>query len=560
MTKIATEQNDVVEIIFQSGKEYQDAFNDVELDVVFTSTDGSERSVPAFWSGDHIWRVRWSCHVIGTYRYCTICSDDRNADLHGQEGVVEVVPYEGSNGFLRHGHIRVASDHRHFEHEDGTPFFWLGDTWWMGLCRRFRWPQDVQRLAEDRVKKGFTVINIVAGLYPDMPPFDERGMNEAGFPWEEDYARINPAYFDEADQRISYLVKMGLVPAICGCWGYFLGYMGKQKMQQHWRYLVARYGAYPVVWGLAGEYSSPFYLSENKKNEEMELEKGWMEMGHYLSQINAFDNPITNHPSLVGESNAFGQLGITNHQSLVGGGKARIERPAFIDFSLYCPGHLGHLIFPDAMRRMRLYLDHEPKVPVLIGEVAYEGIYGASHDDIQRLLFWSAMLSGAAGHTYGANGIWQVNTEEQSFGPSPGGYAWGGPSWPAAAELPGSTQLGIGRKFLERYPWRQFEQHPEWVGIEKKLNFYAPAFDDYFVPYAAGIPGKVRMIYFADGYLAILKQVKSLEPKVNYRAFLFDPANGNEHNLGKVVADRKGNWDLPMQPILHDWVLVLESQ
>jgi hypothetical protein len=28
---------------------------------------------------------------------------------------------------------------------------------------------------------------------------------------------------------------------------------------------------------------------------------------------------------------------------------------------------------------------------------------------------------------------------------------------------PGSTQLGIGKKLLEQYPWHRFEPHPEWV-------------------------------------------------------------------------------------------------
>ena len=31
--------------------------------------------------------------------------------------------------------------------------------------------------------------------------------------------------------------------------------------------------------------------------------------------------------------------------------------------------------------------------------------------DVQRHLFWSFMLSGAAGHTYGAAGIWQASVE-----------------------------------------------------------------------------------------------------------------------------------------------------
>lgn len=67
---------------------------------------------------------------------------------------------------------------------------------------------------------------------PFMAPFDPRGANEAGFPWEENYARINPRYFDTADIRIQSLVEQGLVPCIVGCWGHFLPYLGLEKNSQ----------------------------------------------------------------------------------------------------------------------------------------------------------------------------------------------------------------------------------------------------------------------------------------------------------------------------------------
>src|ERR1035437_7440289 len=245
-----------VEWSYSSEKGYVDPFNDVELDVVFTDPQGHEQTVPAFWAGEQTWRIRYSPTAAGNYTYRTVASD--KGDLHGRGGVLEVAAYRGDNILRKHGPIRVAADQRHFEHEDGTPFFWLGDTWWMGLCSRMRWPEDFQQLAADRVKKGFTVIQIIAGLYPDMPPFDPRGANEAGYPWEADYARINPRYFDAADLRIRYLVESGLTPCIVACWGYFLPIMGVPKLKKHWRNLIARWGAYPVVWCLAGEGAMPF--------------------------------------------------------------------------------------------------------------------------------------------------------------------------------------------------------------------------------------------------------------------------------------------------------------
>jgi len=238
---------------FVSAKAYEDPFNEIELDVIITGPDGREWHVPAFWSGGQEWRARFCGRTPGAYRWRTECTDSANDSLHGVEGVLQIAACEPPNALLAHGPVRVSDDRRYFVHDDGTPFFWLADTWWMGLCRRLHWPDQFQTLTADRVGKGFSVVQIVAGLYPDMPAFDARGANEAGFPWETDYTQINPAYFDMADVRIAWLVRSGLVPCIVGFWSYFIPWMGEAKVQQHWRNLVARYGAYPVVWCLGGE-------------------------------------------------------------------------------------------------------------------------------------------------------------------------------------------------------------------------------------------------------------------------------------------------------------------
>ena len=61
-------------------------------------------------------------------------------DAHGRRGELHVAEAaDASNPLLRHGPIRVAAGSRHLEHADGTPFLWLADTWWMGLCRNRRY-------------------------------------------------------------------------------------------------------------------------------------------------------------------------------------------------------------------------------------------------------------------------------------------------------------------------------------------------------------------------------------------------------------------------------------
>jgi hypothetical protein len=79
-------------------------------------------------------------------------------------------------------------------------------------------------------------------------------------------------------------------------------------------------------------------------------------------------------------------------------------------------------------------------------------------------MFWLCLMNGAAGHTYGANGIWQCNRPGQPHGASPHGGSYGKIPWDEAMSLPGSRQVGLGKKLLERYPWQRFQPHPEWVG------------------------------------------------------------------------------------------------
>ena len=183
-TAVTIHQNQTAEWSFQSSRSRKDPFNEVELSVRFTSAAGEERLVPAFWAGGRNWRVRFSSPTAGAFHFRTVCSDPPDSGLHDRQGDVRVKRYTGSNPLFRHGPIRVAADKRHFEHADGTPFLWLGDTWWMGLTKRLTWPNGFETLLKDRVKKGFSVIQIVAGLYPDMPWGDKRGVNEAGFPWD----------------------------------------------------------------------------------------------------------------------------------------------------------------------------------------------------------------------------------------------------------------------------------------------------------------------------------------------------------------------------------------
>jgi hypothetical protein len=524
-------QNCPAEWAYHSARRYNDPFNEIELDVIFKAPGGAEHRVPAFWGGESTWRVRYAPPAAGQYSFITVCTDTANADLHNRTGHFSVEPYAGDNRLYRHGPLRVAKDQRHLEHSDGTPFFWLGDTWWMSLCKRLSWPAGFQTLAADRIGKGFTLVQIVAGLYPDMEPYDERGANEAGYPWLRDYSRINPAYFDAADTRIAYLADRGLVPCIVGSWGYFLPRMGIRKIKQHWRYLIARWGAYPTIWCLAGEGTMPYYLSKTPKEDAQTQKQGWTEIARYVKATDPLRRPITIHPSKSA--------------------RETVDDPTVIDIDMLQTGHDDRRSVRNTIETVNRCLAAAPKMPVLVGEVCYEGIQEASREEVQRFMFWSCMLSGAAGHTYGANGIWQVNTREKPYGLSPHGHAWGGPGWEDAYQLPGSRQVGLGKSLLSRYSWWRLEPRPE--SIEPHWTA-----EDYWRPFAAHIAGEAIFAYSPTAWKAL--SFSALEPGKTYRAFLFNPSDGSELPWGAVQADASGTWKAPEFPIIRDWVVVLDSK
>ena len=357
---VTTPANRPVEFSFTAQGSYFDPFNQVVLDAIFTDPLGVERRVPAFWAGGRNWKVRYASPLTGVHRFRTVCVPANDAGLHGVTGRVTVTPYHGKNPLFLHGPVRVAADQRHFEHADGTPFFWLGDTWWMGLSRRLAWPQGFKQLTADRKRKGYNVVQLVAGLYPDMHPFDPRGANEAGYPWEEGYAHIRPEYFDAADRKLAHLVENGLAPCIVGAWGFFLTWMTEEKMKAHWRYLIARYGAWPVFWCTAGEANVPWYLAPGYPYDDRAMARTWTTITRTMRVTDPFHRPITFHPGAMKRYTA----------------RSATDDESQLDFDMLQCIHQENESVDRAIAAVRESYAATPRMPVINGEPCYEMLGG----------------------------------------------------------------------------------------------------------------------------------------------------------------------------------------
>jgi hypothetical protein len=117
----------VFETEFRSSRNHANPIHDVRLEVEFTSPYGTKHRTYGFWDGTTRWKVRFSPDEIGTWTYRTDCSVTRDGGLHDRTGsFVCTVPLQGAV-LARFGPIKAAQGGMHFEHADGTPFFWLAD-------------------------------------------------------------------------------------------------------------------------------------------------------------------------------------------------------------------------------------------------------------------------------------------------------------------------------------------------------------------------------------------------------------------------------------------------
>jgi hypothetical protein len=534
---VTTSANVPVEISFTSAVDYSDPFNEVILDVVFTDPKGLSRKVPAFWAGGHNWKVRYASPQIGLHHWWTECSNKNDSGLNEVKGIVNIVPYHGENALFMHGPIRIASDSRHFEYADGTPFFWLGDTWWMGLSKRLIFPEEFKQLTADRKDKGFNVVQLVAGLFPDMYPFDPRGANEAGFPWEKEYTSIRPEYFDAADLRLKYLMDQGFTTCIVGAWGYFMGWMGEAKLKAHWRYLIARYGAFPVVWCAGGEVNLPWYRVPDFPYDDQAQALKWCDIMRFIRTTDPWHRPLTVHPTAV---RAFTARHVVDDESL-------------LDFDFLQTPHMGSFMDVEVpvVNTVVQSRAASPVMPVINGECCFEMLLDQTPAEKPRHMFWLCMINGAAGHTYGANGIWQLNRKGDPHGASPTAGAptngYGLITWEEAMHLEGGRQVAAGKTWLSNLPWWTFQPHFTWVTWAAEKSDVPPG--------AIGCPNGYRVFYMIEAKPVVLHQ---LEPGSTYSIKYYDPVDAKETDGGFFSADSKGKTTLLAPKYNHDWVVLIQ--
>ena len=404
------------------------------MTVVFTAPSGRTVLRDAFWDGDEVWEVRVIPDEEGRWRYLTLSSFTRH-DMEGVSGGFTCHRVESDNLFIAHGPVGVSPDGTHFRHADGAPFFWLGDTVWTGpqLASKSDWDE----FLDDRARKRFNAIQCVLTAPWRTAKTDENG--EVSFTGVEQI-KINPKYFQRLDQRMDAMASHGIVAVAVMLWAIFKEdagqFLPEDQAIRLGRYLLARYGANPVLWILPGDAN---YVGE--------VAERWRRIGRRVFYRRAHA-PVTLHPcGMNWPFDGFAEepwLGYYGYQSGHG------DDAKTVKWLQTGPPATKWRELPDS----KATIPHRPVInlePPYEDHISYQSRQRHSAYSTRRCCWWSLLVSPPAGVTYGGHGIWSWQTEEGlPFDHESTGLAQ---PWRIAKDLPGASQMTVLREIFESVDW-----------------------------------------------------------------------------------------------------------
>jgi hypothetical protein len=279
------------EVAFDAAGSYANPYVECSADATLTEPDGrTTRTLPLFWDGGTKWKLRFSPDKPGAWKW-TVKSPDRG--LNGKSGTLQCV---ASN---RRGSIQpMANAPRHFQYQSGERMWFLGDTQWSLVTDNPQEKHDrvsVERYLRNRAAQGFNVV-------PFMMLNEAGWPNSGGPPWHDIAAeKINPAYFQEADQRVAFANAQGLVLGVTIAWGHkgrdekwsWMRIPNLEARLRYARYVAARYGAYDIYFIVAGEWHGEV---RSRSAQQPDILGEFVQIGDAVQAANAHRRMMAIHP------------------------------------------------------------------------------------------------------------------------------------------------------------------------------------------------------------------------------------------------------------------------
>jgi hypothetical protein len=228
--------------------------------VTFHAPSGQALTIPAFYDGDGIWRVRFNPGEAGAW---TFQVQTRPADTSLMQRGEFTVTERAADGFLK----ATPGDAFGFRFESGKPLFIVGDTTY-NLFGAAHCDLPVDAFMERRAAQGFNLLRVRVPVSPFHPPDGyshwqtKRTWAWGGSEQSPRFDRFNLDYFATVDRVVQKAEDLGLgLEMIMEAWGFEFPFNSRHIFLPEWeelwmRYLIARYDAYNCVyfWTPLNEY------------------------------------------------------------------------------------------------------------------------------------------------------------------------------------------------------------------------------------------------------------------------------------------------------------------
>lgn len=436
--------------------------------------------------------------------------------------------------------LQVSENGRYLQHENGAPFFWLGDTGWLLFQKLSR--EEASQYLQDRHDKAFNVIQVMVihdlsekNYYGDFAFIDQDPARPDITPGSS-YQNANEYdYWDHVDYIVALAAEKGIHLAMVPVWGSVAKEVPDDLAwaAQYASWLAQRYKDRPnIIWLNGGDIRGD------------DMPETWRQIG---STLDALDprHLISFHP--------FGrtQSATWFHDS------------TWLDFNMFQSGHRRY----DQMRETddpALWKGEDnwkyvvedyarrPAKPTIDGEPSYENIPQGLHDpnepywtaaDARRYAYWS-VFAGAFGHTYGNNAVMQMhkpNTGEGDYGVR--NHWFEAINDPAAGQMQHLKNLILSRPFFERVPDQSLLAGSNGSNYD---HIIATRGRNYAFLYN----------YTGRTFDVVAGKISGKQVEASW----FNPRNGDTNFIGRFENSGTLHFDPPGEKSPgNDWVLVLDG-
>lgn len=407
------------------------------------------------------------------------------------------------------GKLKVSDNQRFLMHENGTPFFWQGETGWLLAERLDRAEAEwyLQRCREE----GYNVVQIQ--VIDGVPAYNIYGQPSHPLPTS---TTTGYGYWDHLDYIIRLAEQNGIYIGMVCIWGGLVkdGKLSVEDARKYGSFLANRYKDKPnIIWFMGGD------IQGDIKPEV------WNALANSIKAIDK-NHLMTYHPR-------------GRYTSAKWWSKA-----SWIDFHTFQSGHrkygqrMGNADYPipdNTEEDNWMYVDstwaYKPIKPVLDAEPSYEDIPMGLHDkneprwqacDVRRYAYWS-VFAGSCGHTYGHNAIMQMLKPGY---PTSYGDAGDVKTWYQALNDPGFQQMKFLRQLILSFPY--FERVPDQNIIVENGTKYdrliATRGTDYLLVYnytsrimkidLTKISGTKKHVWWMNAGTGILRYLGEYDSKV----------------------------------------------